>query len=150
VLWIGNTPQLTLRMTSLGLGRVELTCPAAPNSSGAGAALAAQGCGSVLANALALALAGAPPGEIALFVAADEGAQAPFGNGTLCVATPYARLGGGAIDAAGQLALDVDFSKPPASSFAAGDTLHLQALFRDTGFGAGFGTSGALGFVLQP
>lgn len=146
--WTGSAPDA--RMHDLGLGDVRTVCARGATSLGAPAALALAGCDSVLADALALSLSCAPPGEPAWFLASASSAQTPFTNGTLCPAAPLSSLGAGTLDAAGALVLDLELAQPPLSSFAAGDTLLLQAVFRDSGFGAGTGTSPALALELQP
>lgn len=147
VLWIGQTDQAQL--LDLGLDRVVQLCAGSTSSVGAPAELHAQGCDSLLANALALTLSDAPPGEPAWILASEAAAQTPFGNGTLCLAIPVLRLSAGTLDANGSLELDLDLTQPAAAAFGPGDTLHVQAVFRDTGFGAGMGTSAALALELH-
>jgi hypothetical protein len=145
-----STKSDSVRLVSLGIERQASLCATTPNSSGASATISADGCDSVIAGSLTLILAGAPPGEIGLFLFSGAGAQTPLGNGWLCLASPFERLAGGAIDANGQLALDVDFTSGGGALLASGGTWHFQAFFRDVGFGAGFGSSDAVALELQP
>lgn len=150
VLWLGRNQALA-RLDSLGLAQSAGFCAATPNSTGAAGRISAEGCDSVIGNGLVLRAEDLPPGEVGLFLlAADEAPQAPLGNGLLCLAAPILRLPAGVVDPSGVLAAAIDFGSAPASAFGAGSTARFQAWFRDSGFGAGAGTSDGVAVELQP
>ena len=148
VLWSGGYNAQETRLTSLGVERQTNYCFTTPNSSGNSATITADGCDSILGNALSLTVTGAPANEIGAFLYSSTNVKLPFGNGFLCVSSPQA-VATGMTDANGTLASQLDFVSGPLATSTAGDRPLFQAFFRDTGFGAGFGTSDGLAVFLS-
>ena len=127
-------------------------CGAPAHSGGVAARLDALGPASLAANRTTLRLVGGPAGGVpALFAVSNAGAAVPFGDGLLCLAAPWQRLGLTALTDAGNRKLDLDWSTPPLASVRPGDALHFQVLFRDPqSIGAGYGTSSSLVWTACP
>ena len=137
-------------MFSLGIETSARYCTSTPNSSGAPAVMAAEGCDSLLGNRLLLRARPCPPGELGFFLFGEQPAQVPFGNGFRCVAAPLRRLAPTGVDLSGALETRVDFREPPASLIGAG-AWHFQAYFRDSaGGGSGANLSDGLRIELVP
>lgn len=133
------------------LGQVGVqACTSAPNSTGGAAVIDVVGSASLAHEDLRLSASPVPPGRSGLFFFGPNVAQLPYGNGTLCVASPQFRLPVGSTGASGVLEHELDFSHPPALLIQPGDTLHFQAWFLDQAAGgAGFDFSDArtIGFA---
>lgn len=129
-------------------------CSSAPNSSGQTAVLEASGTPSLSANDLVLEASGGPPGQFSMFLYGQTGATSPVGNGTLCLANPFIRLGGvAAVDPSGARTLPLDFTASPFNTaqgaIQAGETWRFQWIFRDT-VGAGLNLSDVLWVTFAP
>jgi endonuclease/exonuclease/phosphatase family metal-dependent hydrolase len=111
-------------------------CSSLPNSTGQVTGIVDSGSRSIAANSFVLEAFDGPPNANGMFLASRNTQQIPFGNGTLCVASPIQRLGLVQLDAfgAGQRALD--FSALPAGLVIhGGETWHFQFWHRDTAAG---------------
>ena len=148
ILWAGSYWADETRLHSLGVERQTNYCATTPNSSGTSATISADGCDSILGNALTLTVTGAPANEIGAFLYSNTNVQIPFGNGFLCVAGRQA-VAVGKTDGSGAWTALVDFTSGPLATLTAGDRPLFQTFFRDTGFGAGFGTSNGLAVFLN-
>ncbi len=129
-------------------------CSSTPNSSGQTAVLAAKGTPSLAANDLILEASGGPPGQLSLLLFGETSATTPLGNGTLCLANPFLRVGGAApVDPGGARTFPMDFTAFPFNSaqgaVQAGETWRFQWIFRDT-VGAGLNLSDALWVTFAP
>ncbi len=142
VLWMG-TWQSEARLDSLGIRDQVVTCNATPNSTGQAATLGAEGCDSLIANALTLRAEGLPGSTFGLFFYGANPNQLPLGNGTLCIASPR-RLPLAQADPSGVMRCTVDFQSPQAAAVTAGATWYFQNAFRDVGVGTGLDLSGAV------
>lgn len=121
-------------------------CALSPNSAGGGASIGTSGSTSVSANDLVLEVQGAVPGQFGLFFYGPEAAQAPLGDGTLCVGGLLQRLPVLTVDGAGGASWAVDLASPPqvAGRILAGSEWNFQFWFRDPpAGGAGFNLSNA-------
>lgn len=130
-------------------------CASTPNSTGAAATIRALGSASLAQDQLLLVADDVVPASVGIFFYGPVAAQAPFGQGFLCVgggATGLARLPAEVSDAAGRLSHLVDFGAPPsaATQITAGSTWHFQAWFRDPPLAPGFQTSDALSLSFLP
>jgi len=135
----------------LGFAATASFCPTTPNSTGAVATLSVEGCDSLAGERITLAAAGLPPGALVHFLVGANTAQVPFGDGFRCIGDPFFRVTGGASDASGSLARDLDFRTSPADGFSAGSTWHFQAAYRDpASSGARLNTSNALSVRITP
>lgn len=135
----------------LGFAHTASFCPTTPNSTGSPASLAVEGCDSLAGERLTLIASGLPAGVLGQFLAGTTTTQLPFGDGFRCVGDPFFRIPGGAADAAGALARDLDFGSSPASSFTVGSTWHFQAVYRDPAVGgAHLNLSDALSVRITP
>jgi hypothetical protein len=154
-----SAPEFTEGTPGYGFARVFLSgCPepvrycfAAANSTGGGAQLSHLGGPSISANNMALVVDHAPPGKLALFRYGSASAQAPLGDGFLCIGGTTFRLGSPQmIESNGQIFRAIDFSNPPAGSGPAqilpGSTWHFQMQYRDPAgpLGSGFNSTDAL------
>ncbi len=113
-------------------------CTASPNSSGGAASISASGSASVAANDLLLR-AEPVPNQPGIFFYGPGQMSVPFGNGTLCVAGPIARLD--VVNATGNvMTFLLDNTSPPsaATQITPGSTWHFQACFRDPAAGGAF------------
>jgi hypothetical protein len=98
-------------------------------------------------------------GKYGLLVWSTQSAALPFAGGTLCVQPPYTRgvmqeSGGSATgaDCSGSFSLQLSHAMFLQSGLLAGETLHVQYLYRDPGFpiGENIGLSPALRFSICP
>ena len=80
------------RLYSLGIDDAVNECSSSPNSSGAAATIAVEGCDSRIANDFALRADDLPSSATGLFFYGTDAAHVPLGNGTLCVRAPHRRL----------------------------------------------------------
>jgi hypothetical protein len=132
-------------------------CQTNPNSfSAEGARIGSSGLASVSANAFQLTVSQAPPGRPGIFFYSANQANAPFGDGTRCVASPIYRLQPpGLIGGAGNLTRHLDLTVgPPAAgggAITAGSTWNFQFWYRDPQGGPnGFNLSDGLEVVFCP
>jgi len=139
-----------VRLHSLGVEQAERFCDASRNSTGARALLFASGCDSVAGNGLRLAARPVPTREPGFFLFARHADRVPFGNGLLCLASPLQRGPAALSDGGGELTAELDFEAGPGALVLAGASWRFQAVFRDPGYLAGFGTSDALRITFQP
>ena len=136
---------------------VSSYCTATANSHSAnGALMSASGSNSYVANDLVLVVSGAVPGQAGLFFYGRETADAPFGDGLLCVGGNLLRLGAPtAADATGGNTLALDYSAPPMNAppgrVLPGSHWNFQHWYRDpAAAGTGFNLSDGLSVVFQP
>lgn len=112
--------------------------PAAVNSSGVSASIAATGSDVLADNALTLLASGLPTQTFGFFLnSLTEGSSAPPGSqGTLCLGGQIGRFSANVLNSGptGEFALSVDLTdipnNPPASAIV-GDAWKFQAWFRD-------------------
>lgn len=124
------------------------------NSSGAGAELTASAPPSVQSDVLEFEVSGLPASVTALLfqgtteVAGGQGAF--FGDGLRCAGGSIRRLGAVSSSASGTANWGPGLAQ--AGQWSAGQTLHFQAWYRDTGgpCSTGFNTSGALRITITP
>ncbi|MEZ6014421.1 MAG: VCBS repeat-containing protein [Planctomycetota bacterium] len=129
-------------LPSVALGQLGTPyCPGAPNSTGAGARLAASGSPDPADNDVMLRAEGLPVGSVGYVLAArDFGfTQQPGGSmGDLCLGGPIGRYSQSVLTAgpSGAVALAIDITRipHPAQPFGvvAGDTVRFQYWYRDT------------------
>ncbi|MCY2958930.1 MAG: DNRLRE domain-containing protein [Planctomycetota bacterium] len=121
-------------------------CPANANSTGGPASIASSGTTSVAANAFTLLASGLPVSSAGTFFFGPRDASAvAFGDGILCVAGPFRRLGVQSVSPAGTVSRGIDFSTFPGTLLAPGSRAAFQFWFRDPAAGgAGFSVSNAL------
>lgn len=121
-------------------------CPANANSTGGPASIASSGSTSVAANQFALLVTGAPPDTSGVFFFGPYATTpAPFGDGILCVSSPFRRLGVQAVSLAGNASRALDFTTFPGSLLAPGSRAAFQFWYRDTAAAnAGFNVSSGL------
>ncbi|TDJ76351.1 MAG: DNRLRE domain-containing protein [Planctomycetota bacterium] len=130
-------------------------CSATPNSTGGAAVITANGACTVASNNFVLSAAPIPANQFGVFyygaTRMNGGAGVPFGNGTLCIASPVNRLD--VVQAAGNVLMyALDFTSPPtpAGLITAGSTWHFSAWFRDPAAGgSNFDLSDALTVTFQ-
>lgn len=126
-------------------------CSSSPNSSGEEAELGYAGSLSVGVGGFSLSLGEAPANEPAIVFGGPLGASLPFGDGTLCVAAPLARVGAALIDGGGSAGIAPDLTLPGPAAVVLGEPWIFQAWFRDPlAGGAGFNTSSALEATFRP
>lgn len=123
-------------------------CSSSANSSGSAATIGFSGTSSLAANDLVLQGTGGPAGAFGLFVYSPSQGSAPVGDGTLCVGSPFRRLGAPvAADANGNASLALDLGAPPLTTWRggvdAGSSWHFQWIFRDS-VGTGINLSDGL------
>jgi hypothetical protein len=125
-------------------------CSSSPNSTGFAAQIQASGSASASAGLLSLDIAPVPD-EIGLVFHAAGTAQAPFGNGTLCIAGGIIR-GAPVVGVGNAASYTYDLSDPKHDLSAySGSARHFQYWFRDTAAGgAGFDLSDALVIPILP
>jgi hypothetical protein len=133
----------------------EPYCVAAPGSHGLAATMGWNGSTSIAANAFELACYDLPASANGLFFLGTQAAQAPFGNGTRCVAGLVARTGVQSASVFGEVARRIDFGAAPwnagATALRAGSTWHAQFWYRNAAAGgAGFNLSNGLRVVFCP
>ncbi len=111
----------------------ESFCVTSPNSVGSGALMGWSGSVSHSANALVLAISGAPNLKPGLFLFSPVATQLPLSNGFLCVGPPVRRLPGVQTSGTGNAAYALDFTNPTLSSsvISAGQTWRFQFWYRD-------------------
>ncbi|MAE27831.1 MAG: hypothetical protein CMJ87_02440 [Planctomycetes bacterium] len=132
-------------------------CIGAPNSTGAGASMSANGTANVADNNLTLRAESLPSNQMGIFFYGPAQILAPFGNGYLCVGAGgvgifrlYPPL---STNGAGLLSRPVDYTNPPqpAAQITAGSTWNFQAWYRDPAAGgAGFNLSDGFEIVFSP
>jgi hypothetical protein len=101
-------------------------CSTSANSAGAGAVMGFSGSASLAANDLALTTSGLPVGTFGVYLYGPTQDNQPAGNGTLCVAQPFGRLGVVVASAGGTSSLVLDTTNLPGGAVNTGDTLHFQ------------------------
>jgi hypothetical protein len=122
-------------------------------STGEGALLLALGSASVSEAALGVYARDLPTRSSCFLVGSlsDLGGGVPFGDGLQCLGGALTRLGGRAGGATGVVSWDPDVAQ--VGPWGAGQTIRLQAWFRDNGAspcGAHFNTTQALAILLTP
>lgn len=123
------------------------------NSTGEGALLHALGSATVSEPRLGVYARELPPRTSCILLGSlsDLGSGIPFQDGLLCLGAPATRIGWRQSGATGVVSWDPDVAQ--AGPWGAGDTLNLQAWFRDAvsgPCGMGSNTTGALAVVLEP
>lgn len=109
-------------------------CVGAINSTGQSASIGHKGSTSIKQNSLELTVHGCPPGQFGIFFLGLYKAQAPFGDGWLCVTGGQKRLLPAVVlDAVGAGSLSLDFTDPgsAASTITVGSVRHFQFWYRD-------------------
>jgi leucyl aminopeptidase len=127
-------------------------CIGAVNSTGFGATIGSMGSTSVVTNDLTLLAFGCPPGVNGLFIWGVGETQIPLGNGFLCAATNFRRLGLATTNVFGDALFAVDqLGYPGGPLVAPGDVRNAQFWYRDVpGGGALFNLSNALRLTFCP
>jgi hypothetical protein len=127
-------------------------CTSTKNSTGERAHIRAFGSTLVGDDELTLVATDLPPGKAAVFFFGATKAQTPFGDGSLCIAPPLARISPAvAAGLTGTAALPLELTQPPlAGKVVPGSTWNFQLLFRDKAGGpAGFNLTDALSIDFQ-
>ncbi|MCP3915197.1 MAG: TIGR03790 family protein [bacterium] len=122
-------------------------CVTSANSVGPGGLISSQGSTSVGANDFALECTGLPTGQFGLFYYGINPNQAPLGDGTICIGTPFVRLPVLQTDIFGSAYYPIDIATPPPASgeITVGSTWNFQFWYRDPTHGvAGFNFSDGL------
>lgn len=124
-------------------------CGTSPNSASSGALISSDGMPSVGANDFRLVAGGVPAGQFGLFFYGATATQAPFGDGTRCIAGPLYRLPVSQAGVEGRIVSELDFTSPPVSSgpgaILPGSTWLFQLWYRDPAAGgAGYSVSNGL------
>lgn len=128
--------------------RTQASCPGAPNSSGAAAEMAFDGCPRLGAGGFQLR-ASPVPDQPGLFYYGQTATSLPFGDGRRCIGGAVYRLPL-EVGFGGTLLHDLDFQTPPslAGAIQPGSSWIFQAWFRDpAAAGSGFNLSNALRVV---
>ncbi|MEO1696370.1 MAG: hypothetical protein AAFU73_03675 [Planctomycetota bacterium] len=125
-------------------------CPATPNSTGDPALLTVRGAPSLSENDLTLfARFGRRDSASLLLMSAGQTAL-PIGDGTLCLASPFTRLGSVVQSTPqGTAFFPLDLASAPFAAVQPGDTLFFQWIFRDT-TPAGLNLSNLVPVTLTP
>ncbi len=124
------------------------------NSTGVGATLTGTGCNAVSDDGLVFQASGLPSGQPALLFGAQNelagGAGASFGDGLRCAGGAVKRLGITSADAAGVASWGSGLIA--SGGWAAGDTSHFQAWYRDPAefCGSNFNLSNGVEVTLTP
>ena len=127
-----------------------VACSSSANSSGQVATLATTGSVSVAANDLVFQASQLPATQNAVLFYGASQSSVPFGNGTLCVGSPFGRLDIVQASAIGEASWALDVNDPPntATQITAGTTWYFQAWYRDPAAGgAAFNLSESLEVV---
>lgn len=120
--------------------RTRPTCAGLPNSTGDVATLVGDGSTSVSANRLILRSHRGPANRGAVLLLSTTTASIPFGDGVLCLGSPFIRAQASTFNPLGvaEFALDLTAS-PIAGMILPGSTWQAQVGFRDPGGPQGFG-----------
>lgn len=125
-------------------------CIAAPNSTGLGAYLGAQGSRSVSSNNLVFVASGLPPNASALLYDGTLTTQVPFGDGYRCVAGTTHRLATRTTPSTGVILYALDNTLlPPSTVFVRGSTWNFQVYYRNIAGPLGTGFNLSSGFTVQ-
>ena len=132
-------------------GNVSTYCTAVPNTSGSTAAISSAGTSSFSANDLVLFCAGLPSSTFGLFFYGQSQAQAPVGDGNLCIGNPFYRLPPVQSSVFGDTfyALDLNNLPNPQGQIAAGETWNFSFWFRQVS-ASGFNFSNGLNVEFCP
>ena len=131
-------------------------CLAAPNSTGLGATIGAQGNAVFALNDFVVTCAGLPPNTTTLLYCGPNQAQLPFANGWRCVAGTTTRIGGATpVGASGLYSRRIDHTQAPLNggpnAIFPGATRHFQLWYRNAlAGGAGSNLSDGLRVVFAP
>jgi hypothetical protein len=131
-------------------------CIAAPNSTGSGATIGAQGNAVHALNDFVVTCAGLPPNTTTLLYCGPNQAQQPFANGWRCVAGTTTRIGGATpVGPTGLYSRRIDRTQPPLdagpNAIVPGATRHFQLWYRNVlAGGAGSNLSDGLRVVFAP
>ena len=111
----------------------QIYCPGAPNSvTPFGAQLILTGSNSVAANDLGFSGFGFPPSTFGLVARSQLSANAPLGQGVICIDNPLIRMSIIQADNLGTLSYQVDASAAaPGGPVLVGETWHYQVWYRD-------------------
>ena len=141
--WVTRIAQLDYG--DICAGSITNYCTAVPNTTGAAASITSSGSSSFSANDLVLISSGLPSLTFGLFFYGQNQAQAPVGDGNLCINNPFYRLPplqasnfGTAI-----YALDLNNIPNPAGQISAGETWNFSFWFRQVS-PAGFNFSNGM------
>lgn len=114
-------------------------CVPSPNTTGVPAVLSSFGSQSYGANSLGLLASQCPPNKTGIFLYSKLGAQAPLGDGVLCLSNPISRLAVVSTDPFGEVVLPLDFSSGffvnGVNALHPGETARFQLWYRDPGLG---------------
>jgi len=131
-------------------------CIAAPNSTGVGASIGAQGNAVYALNDFTLTCSGLPANTTVLAYCGPSQTQVPFVNGFRCVSGSTTRIGGATpVGAAGAYSRRIDYTQAPLNAgpnaIAPGVTRYFQLWYRNVaGGGAGSNLSNGLQVVFAP
>ena len=128
-------------------------CTAAPNSSGTGATIFAEGSTQVAPGTeLSLAVTDLPgSGTAGLFFFGTTQVQTPFGDGFRCAGGSLTRIQPPVFSTSNRAVVrELDFTAPYASAFVPGANLNFQFWYRDSAAqGTGFNTTDGLALSFQ-
>ena len=146
------TQRLTFAVQSDGTGGFATYCDAAVNSTGSSATIGWSGSSSIAANDLTLTVVDAPPTIPGLFLIGTQATSVPFGDGTLCLASPFKRLIPAGTDGSGAVQAGVDVASLGAQLVPQpGDERRFQFWYRDLAAGgAGFNMTDGLRVTFCP
>ena len=108
-------------------------CTTTPNSVGPGAMISSTGTAFLSFNDFTLLASGVPPSQFGLFFYSGSQAQAPLGDGTLCVSGQIFRFPATLSSSTGAAAWALDYANPPspAGQITSGTTWYFQFWYRD-------------------
>ena len=127
-------------------------CATSPNTVGPGAQITSSGSTSIGANDFSLYAYALPPNSAGIFVYGPNATQVAFGNGFLCVGSPFIRLGVLHASFFGDVTKTLDLTQPPFNAgpgaITTGSTWNFQYWYRNAAAGgAGFNSSDGLRVV---
>ncbi|MEM1452137.1 MAG: S8 family serine peptidase [Planctomycetota bacterium] len=124
-------------------------CVGAPNSTGSGSSIRAEGSAVVADNDFTLTADNVPSGAAGVFFLGSQQVQVPAANGFRCVDGFVRRFGTAVLpDAMGESSLALDLAAPPLSAWIVpGSTFNFQFWYRDSvGAGSNFSNAVAVDF----
>ncbi len=142
VLWVEGLP--------VPCAAPQSFCVGAPNSTGFGAAIQADGTSNISVNNLSLYGLYLPPFTAGIFFYGPNATQIPFGSGFICITGTTYRLPVVFADAFGIARYDVNYPTLP-HLIAAGDVWRFQFWYRDNPNGVpGFNLSDGVAITFCP
>jgi len=126
-------------------------CEGGVNSTGMTGSLDYSGSISISENDFHLTASGLPPNRPGFFFYGTKRIQVPFGNGFRCIGGNVVRYRKIGTEVTGDVAVHLDFTRPPLTNIVPGIAYYFQLYFRDrTAGGAGFNTTDAICAVFAP